>query len=582
MVFQAEPYKKNMSITSGPGDYELNNTDISSNLYNSKNFHKNYPPFNSSEERSKKQKKDNIEQLLLYTTNSISTSQGFIEENKYIKKTFNNFLNDKNNTEISFLSGQNRFKNRDIKNDKELEEFKEKYLNSLNHRENNNLQKKYKIKNQDKLFTGSLIPHKLKKIKNSRKYNLGPGEYDINPKWTKNIIKWSNLTEERFQPIKTDNVNILDDKDKIELNIYNTNQKRINQKLVNNIKNMKNELFKSLQNQRKNLFDFYKEELYTKTKTTDNISPGFRNYNDTFLPHKYFNQQRFQYFGSTSPRFPNEGNKNNLKSYLTYNKKIDNSSKIISSTNFNNFKNLKGVSFRNNPHKNKETYINKPGINGLVISNIENHCEINNDKNNSSFESDIYNNQIYSQFNKAMKIDDKCFNSQEVRFKYNNNEENNLGPGEYFNDEYINEKKKFYNLNKKNLKKNNFSNNVIDSFLNINNESPGVGTYNVNNYSIEEKLNKIMKKHRNNKISFNSNKIRFNYKINDEDKILGPGYYDINIKDNIKNIKIMPEHINNSISKRFNDLQKQNIGPGQYKSDSYFDWNYKSYNKKFN
>ena len=60
MVFQAEPYNKNMSITSGPGDYELNNTDISSNLYNSKNFHKNYPPFNSSEERSKKQKKNII------------------------------------------------------------------------------------------------------------------------------------------------------------------------------------------------------------------------------------------------------------------------------------------------------------------------------------------------------------------------------------------------------------------------------------------------------------------------------------------------------------------------------------------
>ena len=353
MVFQAEPYKKNMSITSGPGDYELNNTDISSHLYNSKNFHKNYPPFNSSEKRSKNQKQENIEQLLLYTTNSISTSEGLFNENKYIKKTFNNFINDKNNTEISFLSGQNRFKIKQLKEEKELEEFKENYLNSLNPKDNYILQKKYKIKNTDKLYTGSVIPHKLKKIKNSRKYNLGPGEYDINPKWTKNIIKWSNLTEERFQPIKTDNVNILDDKDKIELNIYNTYQKRINQKLVNNIKNMKNELFKSLQNQRKNLFDFYKEELYTKTKTTDNISPGFRNYNDTFLPHKYFNQQRFQYFGSTSPRFPNEGNKNNLKSYLTYNKKIDNSSKIISSTNFNNFKNLKGVSFRNNPHKNK-------------------------------------------------------------------------------------------------------------------------------------------------------------------------------------------------------------------------------------
>ena len=581
MVFQAEPYIKNMSITSGPGDYELNNTDISSHLYNSKNFHKNYPPFNSSEERSKQQKKDNIEQLLLYTTNSISNSQGLFNENKYIKKTFNNFLNDKNNTEISFLSGQNRFKNRNINNEKDIEEFKEKYLNSLNPKEDYNLQKKYKIKNQDKLFTGSLIPHKLKKIKNSRKYNLGPGEYDINPKWSKNIIKWSNLTEQRFQPIKTDNVNTLDDKEKIELNIYNTNQKKINQKLINNVKNMKNELFKSLQNKRKNLFDFYKEELYTKT--TDNVSPGFRNYNDTFLPHKFFKQQRYQYFGSTSPRFPNEGNKNNLKSYLTFNNKnFDNLSKNISSTNSNNYKHIKGVSFSKNPHKNKETYINKPGINGLVISNIENHCEINNNKNNSSYESDIYNNQIYSQFNKAMKLDDKCFNSQEVRFKYNN-EDNNLGPGEYFNDEYINEKKQFCILNKQKLKNNHISNNdVTDNFLINNIESPGVGTYNINNYSIENNLNKIKKKYRNNKISFNSNKIRFNYKIKDEDKILGPGYYDINIKDNIKNVKIMPEHVNINIEKKFDDLQKQNMGPGRYKSDSYFDWNYKSYNKKFN
>jgi hypothetical protein len=44
----------------------------------------------------------------------------------------------------------------------------------------------------------------------------------------------------------------------------------------------------------------------------------------------------------------------------------------------------------------------------------------------------------------------------------------------------------------------------------------------------------------------------------------------------------MPEHVNINIEKKFDDLQKQNMGPGRYKSDSYFDWNYKSYNKKFN
>ena len=518
---------------------------------------------------------------MLYTTNSISTSEGLFNENKYIKKTFNNFINDKNNTEISFLSGQNRFKIKQLKEEKELEEFKENYLNSLNPKDNYILQKKYKIKNTDKLYTGSVIPHKLKKIKNSKKYNLGPGEYDINPKWSKNIIKWSNLTEERFQPIKK-NENVLNEKEKIELNIYNTNQNKINQNLVNNIKNMKNELFKSLQDKRKNLFDFYKEELYTKT--TNNISTNFRNYDDTFLPHKFFKQQKFQYFGSTSPRFPNEGNKNNINSYTNdiYKKINEKITSTSPSRTSNNYKHLKGASFNNKPHKNKETYIIKPGINGLVISNNENHCEINN-INNSSFENDILNNQIYSQFNKAMKLDDKCFNSQEVRFKYSNNDEYNLGPGEYFRDEYINEKKIFYNLNKQKNKNNfNSNNNIIDNFLTKKDDLPAVGSYNLNNYSIENNLNKIKKKYRNNKIPFNSNNIRFNYKITNEDKILGPGYYDINNKDNIKNIKIMPEHKSNNIAKKFDNFQKQNMGPGQYNLDSYFDWNYKSYNKKFN
>ena len=103
MVFESVLKEKPPEYNTGPGDYDLNQTDIKTQLSNSLNLHKNRPPFNQSSIRGSK---DKLNDYYILKDEQLNLENPI---NLYDKKTFNTYLNDKTTKNISFLSGQDRF-----------------------------------------------------------------------------------------------------------------------------------------------------------------------------------------------------------------------------------------------------------------------------------------------------------------------------------------------------------------------------------------------------------------------------------------------------------------------------------------
>ena len=109
--------------------------------------------------------------------------------------------------------------------------------------------------------------------------------------------------------------------------------------------------------------------------------------------------------------------------------------------------------------------------------------------------------------------------------------------------------------------------------------SPGVGQYDASNYgSIEYKI-KQGKLNKKLPPFLGSNK-RFEVQ-QPRNSQLGPGRY--NIRKDISSSSISQLQIPFMISSKrsVNNNRHDNVGPGEYKQSSYFDWNKKSFNSLF-
>ena len=162
------------------------------------------------------------------------------------------------------------------------------------------------------------------------------------------------------------------------------------------------------------------------------------------------------------------------------------------------------------------------------------------------------------------------------------------GPG-YYNPEEIKTqsfkpfttfyKNKFYNFNKNKeipIKK------IVLQNLHLTKEqSPPIGLYNPDMvFTIDYKNKKKVFETKNNKVAFSSsyNKNKKQKKIDKNNVNVGPGYY-YHEKIN-KNLKQSPQfyiHENESKKKWFDN----DIGPGHYDINNYFEWNKKSFNINF-
>ena len=561
MVFESVLKEKTPEYNTGPGDYDLNQTDIKTQLSNSLNIHKNRPPFNQSSIRGSKKKLNDYYILKDEELNLENPT------NLYEKRTFNTYLNDKTTKNISFLSGQDRFhyKNTEKETLEELKLLEDGSLTtdySIPYDTEKKLKKKYTKTERiyNKIGT-SPESEKIKEnyIKEKNKKKIGPGEYDINPKWNKNIVKWSGLTEIR---LKTDNKDYTkpteDDIEKEQLNIN----------LQTKIKNMKTDLFRSIQHKRKEHYiDIIEERRKIIAKNEDDdpyIKPGLFDKN----PQNNKNQ-RYQYFGSTSLR-------KNINQISTTNENIGPG---YYNYNYNYFGNRSLTGPKNNKRKKNDRkiiYKTKPGIYGLVIANNENYCD-NEDKKKINFE-DLYEIER-----------DYKFGTQEVRFRNKSINDINVGPGEYYHEEkWIKNNNKnnnsHYNfIHMKNNRNNNDKDNIKknDHFFKNEECSPGAGAYEISK-SIEKDFEKFQNKYKNNKVPFSSNTQRFYYdNVNKKNQVLENYTFDFYLP---KEKKIIGGLINPiGINKKFNsqDLEKGSNGPGQYILDSFFDWNKKTYNIKY-
>ena len=253
MVYEAVFKEKIPDYNTGPGDYNINQTDIKTNINNNIKSHKNRPPFNQSSIRGNKEKKID---LTIFKDEDINLENPI---NYYDKRTFNTYLNDKTTKNISFLSCQDRFQNKSEEKEHLLEDLKLLEEGSLTTNYSIPYEKEKKMKQKfnrtERLYNNlgkNPESEKIKEeyIKEKNKKKLGPGEYDIMPKWNKNIVKWSGLTEKRIKVEKKEKNN--KDKEKEQLNIN----------LQNKIINMKKDLFHSIQNKRKEIYsDYIKERI---------------------------------------------------------------------------------------------------------------------------------------------------------------------------------------------------------------------------------------------------------------------------------------------------------------------------------
>ena len=399
--------------------------------------------------------------------------------------------------------------------------------------------------------------------------SIGPGQYNIQSNWEKNIISWEKMrndNDEKYNAIKErKNLSPLTQLEKD----YLMNSKKLKSKKIPKTEN------NSRYNTKSKLFNYFINLRYDKIKNV----------------HEKKDYDNFLFEGNPGPGYYSpENNYSQSENYFRYDK---------SKKNFNaKSPRFKTVTKANNDlgpgfyyNKSKPKKVEKPKYILGVIENPnkdDNLCalKLSLAKENykvpgpGSYEvegnlihEDISNNQNFGSNDRRFK------NSQEIMNDY-------PGPGSY-------EKKDgFSKENKSNIKKQNiFTNyktdlNLIKEIYKIPKEefiTPPVGLYNPNiissmEYNAKSKINPYADEKR---IGFGiQEKKGMSFITKENNRNIGPGRY-------YKNKKMDMKQNNfpfNQSNKRFNYEQLYNNkmpGPGTYDINSFDDWNKKSHNILF-
>ena len=404
--------------------------------------------------------------------------------------------------------------------------------------------------------------------------SVGPGQYNLQLNWDKNFLSWEKMrndNDEKYNIIKArKNLSPLAQLEKD----YLLNSQRQKYKIIPKTKTENNSRYN---NSKSKLYNYFMNLRYDKIKKIDNKKefndfifdgnpgPGY------YSPEKDYSQSEnyFSYnkskknFDSKTPRFKTVSKANNdLGPGYYYNKSKP---KKVEKPRYM-------LGLIDNPHKDdslcalklslaKENY-KVPGPGSYEIERNFLHEDISNNQN---------------------------FGSNDKRFKINKEiKEDYPGPGSYENKDGFNANQE----NKDNVKKNNiFTNYKTDLELIKELEkmpkdefsTPPVGLYNPNiissmEYNAKSKINPYADEKI---IGFGVQEKKGMSFINKENnRNIGPGRY-------YKNKKIDMKQNNvpfNQSNKRFNYEQLYNNkmpGPGTYDINSFDDWNKKSHNILF-
>ena len=494
----------------------------------------------------------------------LSSEKRFFE--KIDPKSVNNFNKNtgfqKYNFNLRYISDKDNEKINNIRYTKNDFSF---YKRNLTHRtslNNNNSKPTIPDKNRGyfKFINGNLEEgEKLSNSQKNKNDKLGPGEYEIFPKWTANSINWKYgyNKESKIISFKNKLMSELKEHEKIDKN--NMSMKLNNKLLLQNISNSnvlqteisQNDNLKKNNSMRNQVFNRhildrkkYLSEQMNKQKKYNEIinqfqykeTPGPGYYNNKIPPATIFNTNKSQNFGSNTPKFLKIGDEDwgvGPGAYFLeknkYQPKIEVKVHPKSPERKNESKNNNGGLYvKNYRMKNKYRYPG-PGQYNLSKNFIK---------------------------EKISKIE--SFGALDQRFKYKNlNTENNDDYNEYINEKlnrelYLKDDPVFddniqYKINRKILEIRRQEEIVKkrkrDKFMNK--VSPSVGDYSPEfstsiSYNVKSKINK----YRNDVAPFNIMDSRFSknkkYFFNEDLALPGPGAYDVSeafnaLKDGIKN-----------------------------------------------
>ena len=537
-----------------------------------------------------------------------SEKKGFLSsEKRFFEKVDLNKFNYYQNTE-PFQSNNNRFNsiyNKDkihnnrygkigINNNKKIK-------NKQNLNDNNNSMPTIPDKNRGdfKMINGKL--EEIKKIfDNSPKKEeeeLGPGKYNVIPKFHPKSINWSfgfnkipkniiykNELISNFKEHKNinklnhsmkisnkilkktiSNSDILDNLNSQNL-IHNKNNYMRNQVFSRHIKDREKILTEQMIKQKK-----YNEKI-NQIQSKETPGPGF--YTNKIHPTIIFNTNKTQNFGSNTPKFSNhEFEKNEIIGpgyyFLEKNKyqpKIEVAIHIKNPTKKNLIKNNEGLYLKNFRMKNQYRY---PVVGQYNLGKNFIKDEISNVKSfgilSQRFKNlNLKNEDEYNDINTQRKSYQKINYGYEDKIKYK------------INQKFLEIKKKEEIYQKKRR----------DKFMNK--RSPAVGDYSPEfstsiSYSVQSRINKF----RDQAAPFNIKNSRFssdNKLFNNN--IPGPGNYNVAdayeaLNNGIKNGYINNEAKINNLETINNSEKKATLGPGLYNIDMTSSWNKKSFNILF-
>ena len=576
----------------------INNKNNSSTITTSKNNSiriKSGAPFNTSAER-----KNNIETFTpgVGTYNLRDVNK---KKHSFFKNTTNpndpliNPFTEEYNEHI-FISGEPRFKNKNnnhdspspdnyelLKNKKKTNNNKYLFQNNRPDYENqvhiNSIPSKnsygYSINEKGEIY---LQPNPENKIQFSglKDDSIGPDRYEIeqifNKKWGKgHAIDWSRSNSNLS---KKNNKFIINNDDlsssTIDTNSVLNNNIKLNEG-INKEKNNKKIIYKNKNIGFKDNTNKLDIDLVDIKKNKKNDFPGPGTYSPLvgILPPKQ-KLTKFQNFGSSECRFSDDIKLNTSNSYL------DNI-KLFPSMSYDLSGNKK---FENLLHSKKRNYVYNDSL-----TNEKNFNILKKSIDLKEKQKNLVGPGRYDLSNKFKKptSNASCFNVLERRFPIKNSETKTPGAGSY---NLVHWPQPVYRqIIKTQEEENEIYKNYLDNKKYLE-ASPGVGQYSpeiVNSINYQN----IKKGYYNkNRPPFNYNEERFkNNDSNVKDNVIAaPGSYNLSrniLKENKRGME--PFSVISERKELGNEGQDVNneVGPGSYDRDSYFDWNKKSFNALF-
>ena len=437
--------------------------------------------------------------------------------------------------------------------------------------------------------------------KNELKENeLGPGQYNLYPKWDSNAIDWNFglKKENKNDIIKTELINSLTKNDKKKISSLKFKNNKLNKSLNKNMQktisnnniseekpnqnnSIKNLVFKRFLKDRKKLhinsINKLKEynDIILDIKYKDTPGPGFYDSKILKSPLSIFNSNKTQNFGSNTPQFF----------------KINNENELIGPGSYFLEKNKYEPKFETIIHARKpeRKYSENNKDIGTFINNFR--------KNNKNKEPGVGEYNLGKDFIKKEVSNVKSFGIKSERFKTSRSyDDNEMGDANERKEKLENNNDKKYNkyedlikvkIDSKylELKKEEEENEKKKRDKYIDKKEPGVGAYSPEKktsiyYNVLSKINP----YRNKIAPFNIMNTRFNIenKVNKKIKdLLGPGKYEVAdaynaLYNSKKNYNIF------GVGSQRNNYKTHSPGPGIYNPNNPNSlWNKKTFNILF-